>query len=93
MELDINALAKRGAEERYRELQDELGALQARFGIEQKTGHASGQEVVPATQINTQRKRTPMTASQRRAVAVRMKKYWAKKRRETKKLGAAGGVS
>lgn len=75
MVLDIQALARRGAEARIAEITDELQALRRMLGTRQTRTVAAGAGA-PA-----RRKRKPMTEAQKRAVGIRMKKYWAARRK------------
>ena len=83
-------LAKRGAEARFRELLDELKSLTSAFphlrdsfdrdelplDFILREGHDT--ETAAATQARPQRR---MSAVQRKAVSVRMRKYWAARRK------------
>ena len=84
----ISALARRGAEERVNELTTELDTIyktfpdlrgtrspRQTFGARAESAAASD-DAEPA-----RRGRKAMTAAQRRAVSVRMKKYWASRRK------------
>lgn len=74
MPIDLKALAREGARQRANELLQEIAEIQRAFpGV--ATSRAKAE---PAT-----RKRRPMTPAERKAVAVRMKAYWAARRRAT----------
>ena len=89
--LDMNSLARRGAEVRIEELNAEVIALLSMFpDLRSGTaGQRRGPKRTAITQAQTdtgsatpirRRQRKPMTAAQRKAVGVRMKKYWAARR-------------
>ena len=75
---DVNRYARLGAEARAAELSAELAEIYRAFpGLRGGRGSAAGDA---AARSNRQRK--PMTAAQKKAVSVRMKKYWASRRKE-----------
>jgi hypothetical protein len=86
-------LAKRGAEHRYRELQDELAALVRHFPHLRATsttrrgrparqlGGTVPAPAATATDVSPKRRRRTMSAAARRVVSERMKKYWAARRK------------
>ena len=89
--LDLKDLARRGAVARLVELREEAAAIMKAFpelrkgniddpftrrGIIANTD--DGTTILPGTR---RRKRKPMTAAQRRAVGLRMKRYWAQRRK------------
>ncbi|MCU1384535.1 MAG: hypothetical protein JWL71_3232 [Acidobacteria bacterium] len=90
---DILALAKRGAEARLADLKQEIkllidlfphlrdafdkDELPLSFIMSTESGRA-------ATKRNGARQRSQMSASARKAVSARMKKYWAAKRKTAK---------
>ena len=79
-EFDLKELARRGAEARVAELQRELAAIQRAFpGLRARRG-ANGAATANAARPR-RRGRKPMTAAQRKAVSLRMKKYWAGRRK------------
>jgi hypothetical protein len=77
-------LAKRGAAQRYQELQDELAALVRMFPSLRGT---TSRQVSPssagpqAAGMPVRRRKSTWSAAQRQAVSVRMKKYWAARRK------------
>ena len=85
----LHELAKRGAEVRLRELLDELKFLVSSFPALRDSfdadelpvpfilGKASGQ-------IRRKRSRRKMSAANRKAVSLRMKKYWEARRKAAK---------
>jgi hypothetical protein len=88
--LDLKELAKRGAAVRLAELATEAAALLKAFPALRK-GHLDSPFTRRGAVANTddgttvlpgrkRRRRKPMSAAQRKAVGVRMKKYWAKRR-------------
>lgn len=72
MTIDTHDLARRGAEIRYQEVLTEIAELQ-RFLKLKPSPNGAG----PATA--TPRRRT-MSRAQRKAVSLRMKRYWAAQR-------------
>ena len=79
---DLLALARKGAEYRYEELQAEISALVKHFPhlSARSVRFKPGKELAKAAP--TARKRPRMTAAQKKAVSVRMRKYWAQRRAE-----------
>ena len=73
---DIKELARLGAENRVAELNAELAELYRAFP-ELRSGRASA-----TVASDARRTRKPMTAAQKKAVSIRMKKYWAGRRKE-----------
>jgi len=82
------ALARRGAQERYRELKAEMAALVKDFPqLAEQAGTAIG-TAVGRTEAEVRRgvrRGRTMSASARKAVSARMKKYWAARRKATRK--------
>ena len=96
MTFDLKAYARLGAEARLSELQREMDAILAAFPDlrtgARRPGGRLGTTVVAAVSATdgagraaARLKRKPMTAAQRRAVGVRMKKYWAERRKKQAK--------
>jgi hypothetical protein len=82
--MDLKALARRGAEVRLAELQSEMNELHAAFpGLRSDTPTPRA-SVLRDNAGSGRKQRKPMTAAQRRAVGIRMKKYWAAKRKAAK---------
>jgi hypothetical protein len=90
---DMKAYARRGAETRAAELQEELDAIYGAFpDLRRRAGRpvstiASGESAIAASiqpAAPGKRKRKPMSAAQRKAVGARMKRYWAEKRKENR---------
>ena len=81
-------LAKRGAQERYRELKAEMAALVKDFPhLAEQAGTALG-TAVGRTEAEVRRgvrRGRTMSAASRKAVSARMKKYWASRRKASKK--------
>lgn len=73
---DLKELARLGAENRVTELNAELAEIYRAFP-ELRTGRASTTSAADA-----RRTRKPMTPAQKKAVSIRMKKYWAGRRKE-----------
>jgi hypothetical protein len=84
-QLDMNALAARGATVRLAELEAEIAALRAAFpGLGGSSGRRGGNGAATRgaqKSGRSARRRPAMTAAQKRAVSVRMKKYWAERRK------------
>jgi hypothetical protein len=85
----MKALARTGAEARIGELQAEIAEIQKAFpGI---GGAKRGRPAAPSaasaevTTARSRRSRKPMSAAQKKAVGIRMKAYWAKRRKATAK--------
>jgi len=85
---DILTWARRGAEARWNELHTELASLTTVFpdlATARRTAAKSARGVAdilePAPRT---RKRSKMSAAQRKAVSARMKKYWAARRKAEK---------
>lgn len=84
--VQIQELARVGAAARLKEIAGEMEAIRRAFPDIQKTGKTPLLRVkapkaggrVP----KKARKRSPWSAAARRAVSLRMKKYWAAKRRK-----------
>lgn len=82
--------AKRGAEARWHELQAEVVSLVKTFphlaGFSKGTKR-KGEKSTRATSdaLPLTRKRSRMSAAQKKAVSARMKKYWAERRKAAKK--------
>src|SRR5437762_7925528 len=87
--IDILTWARRGAEARWNELQAEAAALLKAFPdlasiskTARRTVANSARGVANAVQpAPRKRKRSKMSAAQKKAVSARMKKYWAAKRK------------
>jgi hypothetical protein len=87
---DMNSYARRGAEVRLAELNQELTAIYAAFPDLRSGGRgraARARTAAVATAVPAgRRRRKAMSAAQRKSVSARMKRYWAE-RRKTKKDG------
>jgi hypothetical protein len=86
---DINSYARRGAEARLEELNQELAAIYSAFpDLRPGRGARGGrtQSATPAAPapVARRRRRSTMSAAQRRAVSARMKRYWAERRKSKK---------
>jgi hypothetical protein len=80
MAIDMKALARTGAAQRVAELRAELAQIERAFpGLGSGRGSAVAIGIAP---VRPRRTRKPMTAAQKRAVGIRMKKYWAARRKE-----------
>jgi hypothetical protein len=73
---DLKEFARVGAEKRVAELNAELADIYRAFP-ELRSGRAA----TAATATGRRRNRKPMTAAQKKAVSIRMKKYWAARRK------------
>jgi hypothetical protein len=93
--LDMTSLARRGADLRMQELRAELDALYRMFPDLRSDGQrvGRGRRATAPTQTDTDTpslaptrrgRRRPMTAAERKAVAERMRKYWAERRKAKK---------
>ena len=88
---DLKGYARRGAEARITELNEELVAIYATFpdlrkGAGQRGPRAGAAPTRPASGVAAKRarKRRKMSAAQRKAVGERMRKYWAARKKATK---------
>lgn len=82
MPLDLRSLAREGARRRMHELRTELAILERSFP-ELSTPQPSRPRASGAAK--TGNGRTPMSAAQRKAVGIRMKAYWAARRKAASK--------
>ena len=74
---DLKAYAKAGAQVRASEIGAELAAIYRAFpGLRGNAGSRVAIGIAPV-----RRRRKPMSAAQKRAVGIRMKKYWAERRK------------
>jgi hypothetical protein len=83
--MDMKELAQLGAARRVAEIRAELAEIQRRFptlraGRRVETGSGGG-TLLPEDGKKKRRGRKPMSAAQRKAVGIRMKKYWAARRK------------
>jgi hypothetical protein len=87
---DILKWARRGAEARWHELQAEAASVMKAFphlaaiskGAQRRIGKAARGV---ADTLAPKRKRSKMSAAQKKAVSARMKKYWAERRKASAK--------
>ena len=82
---DLKQYARRGAEARVSELTAELDSIFSAFP-DLRRGRGRGRVAVSGGIASDgaprrRRRRKPMSASQKRAVSIRMKKYWADRRK------------
>jgi len=84
----ILELARKGAEHRYAELKSEMAALVKSFpGVAARTSRqasrtvSSVRSVIAAEAPKARRRARKMSAAARKAVSLRMKKYWAARRK------------
>jgi hypothetical protein len=85
MTIDMKSLAREGAKARLWQLETETNELLRAFPDLRAVQHSR-----TTSQDGTGRGRREMTAAERRSVSVRMKNYWAKRR---KKNGASTRTS
>jgi hypothetical protein len=78
--LDLKDLARRGAIARLAELQTEQAAILKAFPDLKRSVKASYTDDGVTMSVARKRRRGGMSAAQRKAVSVRMKAYWAKRR-------------
>jgi hypothetical protein len=76
---DLKEYARRGAETRVAELTAELSEIYRTFPS--LRGARRGAAAASAAPAAKRRRRKPMSAAQKKAVSVRMKKYWASRRK------------
>lgn len=76
---DLQRLARLGAKSRLEELQREEAAIRRAFP--DLLGRGRGRKVAKRAASGGTRKRRGMSAAARKAVSVRMKKYWAARRK------------
>jgi hypothetical protein len=78
-QFDLKQMARWGAEVRVRQLRLELAAIYKIFpDLRNKPYTDDGQQAGPTGR----RRRRKMGTAERRAVSLRMKKYWAARRKE-----------
>jgi hypothetical protein len=89
MPIDMKALARAGAEARIRELLLEIDEIRNAFpGLKAPTAvRTRGRDVARAVNLkpSKRKKRKPMSAAQKKAVGIRMKKYWSERRKSEQK--------
>lgn len=87
---DILTWARRGAEARWQELQTELASLKKAFpdlATARRTAARSARGVADMLEpAPRRRRRSKMSAAQKKAVSVRMKTYWAERRKAQAKV-------
>ena len=81
---DLKAYARRGAEARVAELNEELQAIHRAFP-DLRDGRKGRSPDRISTSPVRRRRRKAMSAAQKRAVSARMKKYWADRRKAKNK--------
>jgi hypothetical protein len=81
---DLKEWARRGAEARVAELTAELEGI---YGAFPELRRARGRALAAGASVagDRRRRRPAMTAAQKRAVSIRMKKYWAERRKAAAK--------
>ncbi len=91
--LELKQLARVGAAARIKELETEIASLRRAFpslgsGQERTALASSGPAPSkPGRKAKTARRgrRSPMSAAERKAVSIRMQKYWAERRKAKEK--------
>ena len=78
---DVNKYAQLGAEARAAELRAELDEIYRAFPALRRGGASRAAASDAGGSDTAARRRKPMSAAQKRAVSVRMKKYWASRRK------------
>ena len=77
----LREFARAGAEATVRDLRAQIAAIQQTFPELRRSGGAIRQANGAAQDAQPQRRRRGMSAAARRAVSLRMKKYWAARRK------------
>ena len=75
---DVNKYAQLGAEARAADLNAELAEIYRAFPALRRGGRTAG---AATAEPAARRRRKPMTAAQKKAVSIRMRKYWASRRK------------
>jgi hypothetical protein len=78
MSIDLNTLARYGAQTRIAQLQREIEELRRAFP--DLDGKKNGHRLTVQAEAARIRKRKPMTAAQKKAVGERMRHYWRTRR-------------
>jgi hypothetical protein len=79
---DLKQYARRGAEARMVELNAELAQIYRAFPDLRRRRASAGQVDAASGMRQARRRRRPqMTPAQKKAVSIRMKKYWAERRK------------
>lgn len=76
---ELRELARHGANARIQELESQIAAIRAAFPG--SGGSRPGRKQARAALRPTARKRGRMSAAARKAASIRMKKYWAARRK------------
>jgi hypothetical protein len=80
MKFDLKEYARRGAEARIAEVTAELEEIYVAFPDLRKNNRVAAAPIAEVSEPR-RRRRLSMTPAQKRAVSVRMKKYWADRRK------------
>jgi hypothetical protein len=86
---ELRHYAAVGAQARIQELQAELTKLQTLFPSNGDGNGAGAMATSPAPQAARQSRKRHMSAAARKAVSARMKKFWAERRKTSKKTSNA----
>jgi hypothetical protein len=80
---DLREYARRGAETRVAELHAELAQIYHMFPDMRRRDPRSGNSAADSQTVTPprRRRRKGMSAAQKKAVSVRMRKYWAERRK------------
>jgi len=81
--LDLKTFARRGAEARLAELNQEIKAIHSAFPDLRPGRLRQGSSAVASASAQSPRRRKSMSAAQRKAVSERMRKYWAARRADS----------
>ena len=84
--LELRRLARLGAKARLEELRQEEAALRRAFPDLFGT-RGAGRQASADSGTGGRRRRRGMSAAARKAVSIRMRKYWAERRKSKKKSG------
>jgi hypothetical protein len=82
---DLKEYARRGAALRAAELTSELESIYATFPELRRMKGRAGAGPAALGAAGAARKRKPMSPAMKKAVSIRMKKYWADRRKATAK--------
>jgi hypothetical protein len=83
--LELERLARLGAQSRLEELRNEEAAIRRAFP--DLFGRGRGRKAAAAVVVARRRRRGNMSAAARKAVSIRMKKYWADRRKAKEAKG------
>jgi hypothetical protein len=87
---ELHRLARLGAAERLAQLERERAGLLRAFPELKRSSGRDVSDGLSPTGKESRRRRRPMSAQARKAVSLRMKKYWAERRAKRKTAAARG---